>query len=626
MPANVLFIAACNPYQIKRIGSNTVNDVVFTHPSKQNLLSHRVLPISTSLLGQIHDYGALSEEVERDYIRAMMGSAVPYAAQEDVRAKGSYQMRRFLETLVDVTGFCQKRVKQLNNNASSLSLRDVHRVKVVFGFFLALLVYKKRYKETRAKFEDFRRGFRVDFDTVNNRLFIQALVVTVTLNYVNRVSCADQKKRLKKVVMQKISENIKVKNANRAFDGIMGNMYNMLVRRVRRLKKLPRDIAVNTPLKENLFAIFAAVYSRTPLFICGKPGSSKSVSVHIIRKSFDGQVLGDDQDFLDGMRPLRVEYYQGSDQSTDKGIEKVFQKALFHQNRGRKQSVVFIDEIGLAELSPNNPLKVLHKFLDTTSHSHSRHSPAASDRPEAALPGRQAPDAARDCGRVSFVGISNWDIDASKQNRNLYVARPELDASNLEATARSILAQGVSEYDNLQYLRKATLKTIVKTFSRSYCEFRDTQCGQFRHKNFHTLRDFYWMVKVFGQLYSDPAAKGRNEFNLVARAIDINFAGIYSSRLTLEQKNARGRVAGTKQRARKLVRTLQSNYIFKQVFEAHIKRTHCRERIEKKPFFRGESDVFAHVDRALGESTGRFLLLFVDRALTTEILLSRLER
>ena len=160
----------------------------------------------------------------------------------------------------------------------------------------------------------------------------------------------------------------------------MNFQYNMLVQRVKSLGKLPADIALNTPLKENLFAIFIAIYSRTPLFICGKPGSSKSVSVQIIKKSFDGQVIGGKKDFLDGMMPLRFEYYQGSDQSTDKGVENVFLKALFHQAKGSKLSVVFIDEIGLAELSPNNPLKVLHKFLDTTEHSEAKIKPLTQSK------------------------------------------------------------------------------------------------------------------------------------------------------------------------------------------------------------------------------------------------------
>lgn len=55
------------------------------------------------------------------------------------------------------------------------------------------------------------------------------------------------------------------------------------------------------------------------------------------------------------------------------------------------------DEIGLAEISKHNPLKVLHSLLDNND------------------------------SKIAFVGISNWRLDASKMNRALYLARPDPD-------------------------------------------------------------------------------------------------------------------------------------------------------------------------------------------------------
>ena len=153
------------------------------------------------------------------------------------------------------------------------------------------------------------------------------------------------------------------------FEDVIEEEFRKLIDRIRALKRLPQDIAENLSLKENLFCIFVAIYSETPLFICGKPGSSKSISMQIIQKTFDGTRQGTESSFMDGMKPLQMVYYQGSDQSTDKGIQRVFEKAASYQRAGSRQSVVFMDEIGLAELSPNNPLKVIHRFLDTTSHS-----------------------------------------------------------------------------------------------------------------------------------------------------------------------------------------------------------------------------------------------------------------
>jgi hypothetical protein len=70
--------------------------------------------------------------------------------------------------------------------------------------------------------------------------------------------------------------------------------------------------------------------------------------------------------------------------------------------------VFVFDEIGLAELSKYNPLKVLHSLLELENR------------------------------RIAFIGISNWRLDASKMNRALYLARPDPDQNDLIDTALSI--------------------------------------------------------------------------------------------------------------------------------------------------------------------------------------------
>ena len=62
--------------------------------------------------------------------------------------------------------------------------------------------------------------------------------------------------------------------------------------------------------------------------------------------------------------------------------------------------VVVIDEIGLAELSPHNPLKVLHAFLEEF--------------------------------KIGFVGISNWALDDSKRNRGINLSKPDPTIDDLK--------------------------------------------------------------------------------------------------------------------------------------------------------------------------------------------------
>ena len=83
---------------------------------------------------------------------------------------------------------------------------------------------------------------------------------------------------------------------------------------------------------------------------------------------------------------------------------------------GKIIPVFVFDEIGLAELSLHNPLKVLHGLLDSNDN-------------EAEV---------KEDFKIAFIGISNWRLDASKMNRGLYLARPDPDKKDLEFTAISI--------------------------------------------------------------------------------------------------------------------------------------------------------------------------------------------
>ncbi len=53
--------------------------------------------------------------------------------------------------------------------------------------------------------------------------------------------------------------------------------------------------------------------------------------------------------------------------------------------------VIFFDEIGLAEQSSHNPLKILHNYLEIENIN------------------------------FAFVGISNYRLDASKMNRAIFI-------------------------------------------------------------------------------------------------------------------------------------------------------------------------------------------------------------
>ena len=75
--------------------------------------------------------------------------------------------------------------------------------------------------------------------------------------------------------------------------------------------------------------------------------------------------------------------------------------------------MILFDELGLAEKSPSNPLKVLHSKLEYGGKTDG----------------------------TCFIGISNYSLDAAKVNRALSLSVPNLEdkLDQLKNTAKSII-------------------------------------------------------------------------------------------------------------------------------------------------------------------------------------------
>ena len=97
--------------------------------------------------------------------------------------------------------------------------------------------------------------------------------------------------------------------------------------------------------------------------------------------------------------------------------------------------MVLFDELGLAERSDSNPLKVLHSKLEYGGKEEG----------------------------VSFVGISNYTLDAAKINRALVLSVPDLDQKidDLTETSRNIVK---SINDNEKLEKDIIFEILSKTY------------------------------------------------------------------------------------------------------------------------------------------------------------------
>ncbi|CAG8758833.1 16340_t:CDS:2, partial [Dentiscutata heterogama] len=179
--------------------------------------------------------------------------------------------------------------------------------------------------------------------------------------------------------------------------------------------------------------------------------SSKSLAIRLVSQNLRGSDSNDE--YFRKLPQVYLIPHQGSSSSTSDGILKVFQKAQNYQETSSKEfpviSVVLLDEVGLAETSPFNPLKVLHSLLEPSYPS-------------------EGPT-------VSVVGISNWRLDNSKSSRALLVQRPKFDLEDLVDTAVRLLYSKTNGQ-----ISKASLQPLAS----AYLDYE--QNGQ-SFPNFHGL-------------------------------------------------------------------------------------------------------------------------------------------
>ena len=211
------------------------------------------------------------------------------------------------------------------------------------------------------------------------------------------------------------------------------------------------------------------------LIIVGRPGSSKSLSVEILKLVLSPgnhtlrQNLGD----LPAITEL---YFQCSPLSTSSGFKALFESAQrLSVDPKTMLAMVVLDELGLADLSPEKPIKVLHSELE-------RKAVLTSGEQQ------QTP--------YSVVALSNWVVDAAQLNRGILISRTQADKKDLKSSAEQLSESLIAKYANagmtkrFQKMLEDFLTCIVETYEELD---RNEDIGG---GHFFSMRDFFFCVKV----------------------------------------------------------------------------------------------------------------------------------
>ncbi|RIA81638.1 hypothetical protein C1645_547708 [Glomus cerebriforme] len=425
---NIRLFSACNPYRLR---TKAQSEAGLTNKVKkyeeQSKLVYQVRPLPDQILDYVWNYGILKPDDEYKYIQIMV---------EKELKKLAYPV--FPELLFASQKFIRK-----VEEPYSVSLRDVKRAITLVKFFYKSLQNRPAY----------RKGHMYP-PSGNPTIITRSYVLALSLCYHSRLYEQDVRKKYRR-------EMGKILQSHKAYIG--ENMFATIIREeqedyINRMQ-CPPNTAHNEALLENVLVMIVCILTKIPLFLIGAPGSSKSLAIRLISSNLRGSDSSDK--YFRSLPQIYLIPHQGSSSSTSNGIIKVFDKANKYQETTSQQfpviSVVLLDEVGLAETSPFNPLKVLHSLLEPSY-------PATGPT-------------------VSVIGISNWRLDNSKSSRALLVQRPQFDLDDLIDTAERLLNTKV-----IGPGQRGALEPLAKAYSDYEKE------GQ-ALPNFHGLRDYYALVK-----------------------------------------------------------------------------------------------------------------------------------
>ena len=519
-------------------------------------LVYRVMELPASLRPLVWDFGQLSNSIEKTYTREIVAKHLrdhnsPIEARDDI-----------VDVISDVLASAQNYMRERKDECSFVSLRDVERAMRVMLWFYGVLKYLTRneFGESTSPANDNIQSIKI-LDSTPSDLSNQTRNVSSVLSYTQRryplrlpkvptvlqepptvfldqsisslistmshqIYRSEPTDSSNENELNKISYSLilalavcyraRLQSRMRFDERISMHFrhpltpiqdYSLIDNEIDKCQQSLLDhmtvsdhIAKNKALRENVFMMFVCIELKIPLFLIGKPGSSKSLAKSIISNNMQGNKCQDNS-MLRNFKAVHIMSYQCSQLSTAEGITGVFKSCRKMQKQTHSSnfvSCVVLDEVGLAEDSPLLPLKVLHPLLEDSSYEFENKSENAektitnSTNSHTTSIGTTHGDnnnvISNTEDQVAFIGISNWSLDPAKMNRGIMVTRGDPDEQELQCSAKEICH---SESIDSSFLK--SIERWIPILAKAYLKFvkiTDTS------REYHGLRDFYSLIKM----------------------------------------------------------------------------------------------------------------------------------
>ncbi|PKC70591.1 hypothetical protein RhiirA1_439366 [Rhizophagus irregularis] len=256
---NIRLFATCNPYRFRK---RMQNEACLTNKKleEQSNLIYQVKPLPSQVLDYVWDYDVLKPDDELKYIEIMV---------KDLKSLGH-------PVFVELLFASQKFIRKVEE-PYSVSLRDVKRAITLVKFFYNSLIKRPAYKKEH-KYPP----------SGNPTKLTRTYVLALSLCYHSRIYDENSRKQYRRKMGQ-ILQNHKVYIGEHMFAKIIREEQEDYINRM----QCPPNTANNEALLENVLVMIVCILTRTPLFLIGVPGSSKSLAIRLINSNLRGSDSND---------------------------------------------------------------------------------------------------------------------------------------------------------------------------------------------------------------------------------------------------------------------------------------------------------------------------------------------
>jgi len=271
----VTILAAVNPYRVRPEAAAAEEAAGLVYNLQEAgapadpmaSLVYRVHDVPASLQHFVFDFGALSASEEAQYVKAMLRDKL--LALRDAHFEITLPLDAQCALALVTTSQAFARAQE--SDASAVSLRDVRRVCLLLDFFTSHLVPRERAEKAKVT------------------PLAAAMVLSLAFVYLYRIPSSAARGRYWEAMRGAIKhlrfgQDKKFDKCGfRAFvlEGSFQRVIAQVQRRFVQHVAVEEGVALNEALSENLFVSIVCILNKLPLFLVGKPGTSKTLTMQV---------------------------------------------------------------------------------------------------------------------------------------------------------------------------------------------------------------------------------------------------------------------------------------------------------------------------------------------------------